>query len=478
MFHVMIVDDEQMIINSLALGFDWRAHGYEIIATSTNSREALKLIEFIHPDVVFSDIKMPGLTGLALMEKVHATLPKTQFIFISGYSDFKYVKEALRLGAAGYCLKPLENEDIEEALTKVTNHLKERQLVIQSAFELFMQHASPESAEKFLEFLYAESEIPKEMTVLISLGDAASLLSGHVCYSSVQVTERCYLYFITANRQYLSTPLFKASLFAAVSQKEILSLSWQNTKEPASFLRQELPGLFDAVYSYFMNRPAVLDKYTPPQYLSSSSEEYLKTMIAHANKGRIKEVLNSLAGLADACPDLRPSDTVTIYNTCNTLISHTENKTWDTYVRYVYELASKYKDFHQMLEKLTHKLQQLAGSTNPETVSNDTFRKVLDYINHNFTCPLSFQEISEQYGLNPSYLSQLFKKELGVTFTDYLTNLRIQYAKELLETTSIRISEIPERIGYRYDYNLAKLFKKETGYSPREYREMKKKTLE
>lgn len=276
MYQVIIVDDEQMIINSLALGFNWKEHGYEIIATCNNSREALKLIEFIHPDVVFCDIKMPSLSGLDLMRKVRENLPQTQFVFISGYSDFKYGQGAIRLGASGYCLKPLENEDIEDALATVNKHLEERRLVIQSSFELLMQRSSRDSAQKLLELLYSGKEIPQKLTIMLSLGDASSLLSGQVCYFSVKVTEQCFLYFISFNEQYLSTTLFKTALFGAVSEKQILSLSWQTTEDPIDFLCHELPNLFDAVYSYFVHQPIILDAYTPPKYITPPTKRTCK----------------------------------------------------------------------------------------------------------------------------------------------------------------------------------------------------------
>lgn len=116
MYQVILVDDEKMILNSLALGFDWNSNGFEVVATSTNSAEALRMIEFIRPDVVFTDIRMPGMSGIELMKKVHQDFPQIQFVVISGYSEFDYAREALTVGALAYCLKPLEDDEIEVAL--------------------------------------------------------------------------------------------------------------------------------------------------------------------------------------------------------------------------------------------------------------------------------------------------------------------------------------------------------------------------
>lgn len=477
MYQAIIVDDEQMIINSLALGFDWKAHGYEIAATCTKSTDALSMIQFIRPDVVFTDIKMPCLSGIDLMKRVQETLPHIQFVLISGYADFQYAQNAIRLGASGYCLKPLEDEDIESALANVSKHLEERQAVIQSSFESLMLNPNRHTAQDLLSLLFDRQEIPDKMTVLLSIGEANFLLSGNVCYFSAKVSANCYLYFISFNAEFLTTVMFKASLLRAVTEQRITSVSWQETEDPVNFLMNDLLNLFDAVYYYFVS-PAASLGISPTDTARISNGEFLKSLSIPANKGRIKDVLEILVHFSDLCPVIKPSEAVILYNTCSSLISRAENTDWFPTVRYPYELARRFENLGVMLNELIRRLESLTGSVNPENVNNETFREILDHINHNFTSPISFQDISNQYTINASYLSQLFKKELGITFTSYLTNLRLQYAKELLETTTLRINEIPEKIGYGYDYNFAKLFKKETGMTPREYREASRKKLQ
>lgn len=474
MYKAIIVDDEQMIINSLALGFDWKAHGYEIAATCTRSIEALSLIEFIRPDVVFTDIKMPSLSGIELMQKIHQTLPYIQFVLISGYADFRYAQQAIQEGASGYCLKPLEDEDIEAALNNVTRQLIQRQTLLESCLKSLLQTPTLSSAQVLLKTLFTEKEFPEQLTVLLSIGSADFLLSGNVCYYSIPICEDCYLYLISTGDDYLSSIKFRTALLRAVSEQQIKAVTWQSTDDPAVFLSKNLSSLFDSLYSYFTGQPVTLG--TPvltPELIDNS--EFLKTISVLANKGRITDVMETLSSLTEACSSVKPSDAVQLYNLCNAMLCRAENTDWSSAIRYPYELTSKFTDLNEMLNELKRKMESVSGSVNPESVNNETFRKILDYINHHFTEPISFQDISTEYSINSSYLSQLFKKELGVTFTSYLTNLRIQYAKELLETTTLRISEIPEKIGYGYDYNFAKLFKKETGLTPREYREKYKK---
>ena len=474
MYHAIIVDDEQMIINRLVLGFDWNSNGYEVIATCTDSVTALDMIRFIRPDVVFTDIKMPGLSGIELMRQVRETLPQIQFVFISGHADFQYAHDALQMGACGYCLKPLEDDDIESALSAVSHRLEERQSVIQSAFDMLMLHPLPVNAERLLRFLYPAEPVPGSLMTVLSLGDASSLLSGNVCYSSIRIDEKCHLYLISANAEYLTTGMFHTALLRAVSGKQITSISWKHTDSPAASLAGDLLKLFDAVYSCFVFQPAALGPLEEKE--TAANAEFLDNISTLANKGRAKDICDVLTKLLKSDISLLPSEAVSLYNICTSFIMRLENAEWKPdEIHYPYELARKYKDIGEMLQDLQQKFLKITGQANPESVTNESLRRILEYINHNFTKDISFQEIADEYTINSSYLSQLFKKELGVTFTGYLTNLRIQYAKELLATTTMRINEIPEKIGYRYDYNFAKLFKKETGLTPKEYR--KQKTL-
>lgn len=469
MYQVMIVDDEQMVINSLALGFDWRAHGYEIVATTTNSREALAMIRFIRPDVVFTDVKMPALSGLELMRLVREELPQVRFVFISGYADFSYAQTAVSLGASGYCLKPLEDEEIEAALANVTKQLNTQQEALQETFHRFLRAPGEQTAQALLEKLYAGNEIPENLVMAVSVGRAHPLLSGNVSYASVAMADNAFLYLVSSNCEYLSSVPFGTALLNAAGEKKLISFAWCTAQNPVAFLHTSLPALLDSAYSYFVQRPATLGRAQPS--CDAAGGECLAQAAALANKNRTMELLELLEQVRGGCPALLPGEALTLHEFCAALVRRMDASACIPAVSSVCELAQAYGDIGEMLSALVRRLESLSGSIDPDKLRNDTFRKVLDYVNRNFTAPLSFQEICSKYCINASYLSQLFKKEIGVTFTSYITNLRLQYAKELLETTPLRISEITEKIGYGFDYNFTKLFKKETGLTPREYRE-------
>lgn len=473
MYQVMIVDDEQMVINSLVLGFDWRAHGYEVVATTTNSSEALDMIRFIRPDVVFSDVKMPSLSGLDLMRKVRQELAQVQFVFISGYADFSYVQTALSLGAAGYCLKPLEEEEITQVLENVTKHLNAQQEALQVNFNHLLRSPCEQTAQALLDKLYPNCEIPQNLTAAVSVGRANWLLSGNVSYAFIAMSNKAYLYLISSNREYLSSVPFCTALLNAAAEKKINSFAWCNIPNAVAFLHTELAALLNSAYLYFTKNSATLGRAHIAVNLTEN--EIILQASARANKNRIIELLDLLEQIKKGCHKIIPKDAFELYNICAALLKRMGDEGCIAPLASICELAEAYNNIDDMLAALIRRFEVLTGSVDPENLRNDTFKKVLDYVNHNFTTQLSFQDICTDYCINASYLSQLFKKEIGITFTSYITNLRLQYAKELLETTPLRISEITEKIGYGFDYNFTKLFKKETGLTPREYREQVRK---
>lgn len=123
MYKVVIVDDEHWILEGIKMTFHWMECGFEVVFYSTNPMETLDFILKNSPEAVFTDIRMPGISGLELIQKAKEQGSKSEFIVISGHSDFNYAVEAMRLGAFDYILKPLEEETANNILKKLKKHL-------------------------------------------------------------------------------------------------------------------------------------------------------------------------------------------------------------------------------------------------------------------------------------------------------------------------------------------------------------------
>lgn len=123
MLRLIIVDDEKIIRESIRSLIDWESLGIEVVGVCKNGLEAYDAILDSYPDIVLTDIKMPGLSGLELIEKLNDTRENIQFIILSGYSEFEYAKQAMRFGIRHYLLKPCNENQIIEAIEDVKKSL-------------------------------------------------------------------------------------------------------------------------------------------------------------------------------------------------------------------------------------------------------------------------------------------------------------------------------------------------------------------
>lgn len=470
---VMIVDDERMIVNSLALGFDWAGAGFEVVATATGAGEALTLIDSLYPDVVFTDIKMPGMSGIDLMTEARKRHPEIQFVVISGHADFTYAQKALHLGAIAYCLKPLEDEDIRGALTAAAREIQTMAALRQASLRRFLDAPSKENARALV-----ASALPSpapgaeegEIGVGLSLGDAAPLFTGNMRYVEMMIDDRARLYLFASGLSYLESPAFQAALLNAATQRRVSAFVYDCSSAPDALLAGRIVDLSDELYVSFLNAASLCLGKAPPRPARGAA--FTDSLALLANKNRAREVeqrLSSMTGEERARLTMR--DAVRIRNLCEALLCRMNNQPCQSEIRYAFELARLYPDFDQMISSLYKRLHKAVSSAvDVDRLHNETLAQIIRELSGCFTESLSFQDISARYHISPSYLSQLFKRELGTTFTEYVTRLRILYARELLESTSMLVSEVGSRAGYDNYLHFTKLFKRETGMTPKQYR--------
>ena len=125
LYKIMLVDDEEEVRTSIIKKINWEANGFEVVGDAENGRDALEKIEILEPNVIITDIRMPYMDGLALTESLRQKFPSIKVIIFSGFDDFSYAKEAIRLGVAEYILKPVNVDELTEILKRVRAKLDE-----------------------------------------------------------------------------------------------------------------------------------------------------------------------------------------------------------------------------------------------------------------------------------------------------------------------------------------------------------------
>lgn len=471
-YKVVLVDDEKMVLNSLALGIDWQSCGFEIIKTCTNSVEAFNIICNLKPNVAFVDMKMPHLNGLELIKKLKAVLPKLKFVMISGYAEFAYVQKALSYGACAYCLKPFEDDELYEILSMVKEKLDDEQNILESTFIHYLESRSNSDLLHVTNILNNEGFHSNTTALAISINSISDIIDEDINYLEILHSSNEYFYIFDnlSNTQNIKLQIRIKKLIADNKIKNYSICYLKNFKDNISLA---LDALINNVYTFFYTKKDKNNLEITSAFINKNST-YIKKIEVNACKNNIVEVLDLLSNYKTMFGDeeLDIKNILKLYNICLSLLYRLDDNYFEDFVQTENSLTSTFDNFNLMMDYLIKMLSEYSSNKiNMDLIKNDTFRQILEYINKNFTDEISFQQICYTYSINPSYLSQIFKKEIGITFTNYITQLRINYAKELLTNTNLLISEISEKVGYKQYFYFAKIFKKTTSMSAKQYRD-------
>ncbi|MEK8130292.1 response regulator [Paenibacillus filicis] len=468
MHKVLLVDDESWVVESLKDLMDWGQYGFEVAGQAYSGVEAMEAIERIRPDVVFTDIRMPEMNGLELLQRARALPFPLHCVVVSGYAEFAYVQKALNYGAVAYCLKPFDEIEISSVLLRLGKLLQAGKPAGDStALAHLIEDPSGGNRARL------EQELLRH-GVIQAPGD------GIVCVVAIGSGE---LPGIGQPAMRAKTGTSKTAYLLSDKQAAALRKRWE-LEQPAGVMGigisetlTELTELGRAVssadnlaYQYFItSKSGVYGKHCFKDGELSQLLRELSDAVRDRELAAAKLIFERIEDLfREASLSIRHA--FQVYNMTISFLfdlGQTEN------TLYSYEQLAQ--TFHHVflmlgeLKQLTERYLKQAHTASPET-KNQTFNAILQFVTSNFQQDLSLQGLSEQFYMNPSYISQLFKKEVGETFTMYVSKLRIQYACELLKDTDASVHDIAEKIGYHDYFYFTRLFKKMTGKTPTQYR--------
>lgn len=472
MFSLFLIDDEPWILKGLKSIIDWESYGFRIAGLFCDAGEALESVIQSRPDVIFTDIRMPGMTGLQLMEHLKAAGLDTVVVIVSAFAEFDYAKEALEKGAFSYVLKPLQSSvmaDIAERLYQQISETKaqrERQLVFDNTI-LALMHDSDRS-------VYFESleQIPL-------LKDAYRVTA--FCTDGVpEEKQRCFLremrlrygvYSIMADRFLAVVPAEGAEIYGLVE-----GIGFGHSSEGNS--PEELPAHI---------REAMIALYSQLFYGCRSAEYRAPAgegrRVAREICGVIGTELSTWQFLLDRYEEQVKKTTVMLDELMifyNTLISGLYNTRPSGATRGdireftdCFDLFAVFGDVDCMFDDLRIIIRDFSGPEAPYPNLPDTMADVLKYVDEHYTGAITLEQLSEQFHISLSHLCRQFKKATGMTYTQYLSSKRIEKACELLAYTRKPIADVGVRAGYKDYFYFSKAFKKTMGVSPMQYRKEK-----
>jgi len=530
----MIVDDEILARVGIKSLISWEEHGFLLVGEAENGKKALEMVKDLSPDIIITDIKMPQLNGIGLIKSLKELKSPAKFVVLSSYDDFEYVKEAMKVGAEDYILKlEMEPDKLLDILNRVKEKItQERNEKIAIQEEKRQYHVSmPVLKEKFFKDLVCgvinkDAEIEERLRFLgivlpeknllcmvmlvdnrdiynkyteedehlltFSINNVAQEILSECGYGYVFATkpmEFSIVYSVESitpmNDFYENIARLTNKLKSALKNylNVSVSIGISNIHKDYSHIRLAYRQALEAARkSFIMPRGSTIMYQDISRYTeegSTSFAEELKLLERAFNAADIskinlafKLIEQKLTGCTSISKELLKGMCYTAVFVIHSFMEEYGvpiDSLWtsnDEPYKQIEQLMVL-SDFIQWLENLRKKvlevLQLMADS-------NSIVVKAKQYINENYNKDISLNLLANRLNVSSNYLSNLFKKDTGVNFIDYLTGVRIGRAKELLKTSDSKIHEIGESVGYDNIHYFSKIFKKVTGVTPQQFR--------
>ncbi|MCP1109508.1 response regulator transcription factor [Ohessyouella blattaphilus] len=527
MLNVMIVDNEASIRKGLIHCIRWTSLDCEIVAQAEDGLDALEQIKTIKPDIIISDIRMPGMDGLELAETIHTNYPWIKMIILTGFPDFEYAKRAISYRVVDFVLKPTTVENLTRAIEKAKSHINEERLgralkmeladkeeenqVLQR--DLFLRDLLQGIERSHLHVINRMARLGLNLTgyYLLRL-DIAPLfededtisewdeesMSMHLQQAQTILKEcltECTTYFLPYGNQtcyvvaeaHSSYPLTKQCLEAVSILNSmpqfILSIGISSYCDSPLLMNKVAEQAKQAAQfaRYSPETPVISIEQLPaiPQHVMErvySDLRHLKSAIENPNQERSQEILVSLFSYIRE--NKLPMDTV--HTICLYIHQFSIGLLFTPGADGIMakDRVSALKDIIEntsldSLEENTFSfIEQILNQTvQTDAEAGQVVHAIKSYIAHNYSGDLSLDTLAGSVYLSPSYLSRLFKRETGENLSSYVQNLRVEEAKILLRTTTLKTYEVAERVGIPDPVYFSRIFKKITGTKPKDYRQ-------
>lgn len=531
LYRIMLVDDEEEVRKAMIRSMDWEQLGFTVAGDAENGEEALEKLEQLEPDVVMTDIRMPYMDGLTLIARIRERYPFIKILIFSGYDDFEYAKQAIKFKVTEYILKPVNGEELAEILKRVKKSLDEeiKQRRNISILQESYMGSLPILKELFLNDLVQRTSdvsdvVPKLREYGIDILDARKWLAA-VIY--IEHTEQAEDRVLSKHQElipisvrslvedhlkpYCRFAVFNSTegitLIAAVDQNNtetgLINLLNDICKESRRLLEvvitigvgcscdtlQEIGRSYQTAVDALGYRAIVGDGRTlcindvepisrGKLLLDAKGEAELTAAIKFGTCEQIESILRELtAHMEDAKVHVGQYQ-VYMLTVVNCLVRLMQQ--YDLNMEEMFDSEEQYMDIMRGVcrrETFADELVPVACRMNEalnRERDNTTKRVILEakaYIQENYSDPdLSVDMLCRHLHMSPAYFSTVFKRETGQTYINYLTEVRLRKAEELLKNTDDKTYKIAEKVGYQEQNYFSYVFKKRFGISPTKYR--------
>ncbi|OAB43048.1 response regulator transcription factor [Paenibacillus antarcticus] len=527
MIKVLIVDDEMLSRVGIKSLIAWNEKGYMVVGEAENGRKAFQLIQELQPDIVISDIKMPVMNGIELIEQANKGPYQPAFIILSSYDDFDYVKQALMLGAKDYFLKL---ELTPEQLLGAMDRIKDERFAEQKQFPKFKQSYVEQLTandyqivkNNFLKEIIQgrnceEEEIQSKLNALgillpkERLQCGVVLINGMEVYPKYKKNER-HLFQYTVENIISEIVLDYRFAHAVVSQsKEIIIVFAHEESDQMDHDMHELMRAIMKALKVYLNitgstgtskirngyhsikhsyKDALEDANQSSQvnlirfevgkdelvseinHFIKNFEHVLHTFDMEKLKHCLAQLIEKIKRVSDRSKDVLKSLCSTLLLSISNFITNqaknlTLEEVWGSNPFHSIEHLHTNFDFIVWFEEFENSISSIFNSLGE---SSKLIHQAKQYIHKHYSSNVSLEGIADELNISPNYLSTLFRKETSESLVEYLTRYRIDRAKEYLLTTHYRVYEIGQMVGYESEQYFSRVFKKVVGMPPAKYK--------
>lgn len=497
---VMLTEDEEMILQGLRHIIEWEELGLEVVHMAHNGREALEKHRKDPVDIIVTDLNMPEMGGLELLKQIREEDERTRFIILTGYDQFEYARRAIRLDVENYILKPINEEELQEQLKKTiekldqmdasrNNHIEEQTYWMQ----FLSGRLSSEEREKYIEMFGLKQPETEAYVALMKLDAAVSA-------NKVKVTD--VLKELRQEEHLKVVPLAPNSILMIQTEKgdseyfSKLQNKIENNCGVIGFVtvsspftkNEELPDRYQEAKK--LQKYVVIDGYgsciSPEHIDARSSEDVVIDNVQFRKMLLKKDKEGALSYLEDLFINNMKEDVsldVLYQMALKVAMLLQEIK-----VEYKLEESTNLHNFAEIMD-IIYQADNLFGLKSifvsevieiieylheEDSQYTPVVKQIMNDVHKKYKEDMNLKTLAYKYHMNASYLGQIFQKEVGCSFAQYLSNTKNSIAKDLILNTNMKINDIAKEVGYPDTSYFYRKFKQCYGVSPASLREMKK----
>ena len=520
MMKLLLVDDEAPTKMKLSSIIHWEKFGIDEIVQAENGLDALEKCADFEPDILLTDIRMPMMDGVQLANRMVEKFPRIKIIFISGYADKEYMKNAIRLGAVRYIEKPIQIDELTDALKStvemIANESRQHDQLstVRKMAELQRKEATalwlagvgagkrdnpPPEPKEFSLYITVLVKVIENQTLAEKLGmyeKLADLLYDsrenlnqpgfHFCFT--HTTDPMIIHIMSKSSDTDIKNYMAASNFCSLFKKK----AWLEhiptvtavgeLARSASALRHSYETAVMALNHTFFKEPGCICFYKrlpkpgfkfPQQYIDEFSDA-----LSGENSNYAEQIIRSIALELNRYPNL-PREQILryFYSMACKLIQYSDEYSASVFsgigeAQDIWVHINKYQFLNQLVDFMIAGVEEYFSQLNGGQYDNRIVRKIIKYIRKHYADPnLSIITVSDHVNLSPTYICRIFKETTETTINKYILQQRMQKAQQLIRENQIKVNEIARAVGYRNGNYFSFQFKKFNNCSPSEYRE-------